>query len=99
MHEQVQQRHYKLNSIALDEINFRVTENIDPKILRHLDPNTLAIKNELPELVCHICQGVSNNAVLHGYCGNTFCDECIQQHLKSNKNCPVPDCNTEFQRT
>ena len=47
------------------------------------------------ELTCRVCRGLLRNAVLATCCGDTFCDECVQQLLlvgTGTRRCPGSDC-------
>ena len=53
------------------------------------------LNNPPDMLICSICSGIFNNPTTctNQLCGNTFCNHCIQQYLKSNGKCP--SCKSE----
>ena len=43
-----------------------------------------------PELLCHLCKELVRDAVIIPCCGESFCYECIQDHLCENEfTCPM----------
>ncbi len=45
-------------------------------------------QSEKCELTCSICQDIFRCPVVANCCLQTFCEECINDWLKTNKSCP-----------
>ena len=65
--------------------------NVENETIK-IDRQFLDEKKISPHLFCPICKKVFNNPVLIE-CGHTFCLECIKNHFKSSKKCPIKKCD------
>ena len=48
----------------------------------------LAIKSDLDEFICGICQGVFVDPLVTQCCRQTYCSDCITHWLNNSKTCP-----------
>jgi hypothetical protein len=45
-------------------------------------------ESDAEELTCGICQEIFRNPVVTNCCLQTFCEQCINEWLKTNHSCP-----------
>jgi hypothetical protein len=45
-------------------------------------------QSECEEYTCSICQDIFRNPVVTNCCLQTFCEQCINEWLETNKTCP-----------
>ncbi len=45
-------------------------------------------QSDAEEYACSICHDIFRNPVVTNCCFQTFCDQCVNEWLKTNSNCP-----------
>ena len=48
------------------------------------------------DLICCLCRGLLEDAVLIPCCGKAFCDECIRSHLLASDDHECPECMKKY---
>ncbi|CAG0883254.1 unnamed protein product [Cyprideis torosa] len=67
-----------------------------PPFLVEEAPPRMEIKPKYdPELLCPICEELKRDAVTIACCAETFCDECIRNHLLESETLECPSCKQD----
>lgn len=58
----------------------------------NIDGESDGMKEVPQEMSCPLCNGLLRDAVVTVCCGDSFCDECVQQKILETQRCPGVSC-------